>query len=46
MLATLAVHQRRTTLRMRTLAMTDELTGVPNRRDVLRRLEELLRRRR
>ena len=44
MLATLAVHQRRTTLRMRTLAMTDELTGVPNRRDVLRRLEETLQR--
>jgi diguanylate cyclase (GGDEF)-like protein len=44
MLATLAVHQRRTTLRMRVLAMTDELTGVPNRRDVLRRLEETLQR--
>jgi diguanylate cyclase (GGDEF)-like protein len=44
MLATLAIHQRRTTLRMRTLAMTDELTGVPNRRDVLRRLEEVLQR--
>jgi diguanylate cyclase (GGDEF)-like protein len=44
MLATLAIHQRRSTLRMRVLAMTDELTGVPNRRDVLRRLEELLRR--
>jgi diguanylate cyclase (GGDEF)-like protein len=42
MLATLAWHQRRTTVRMRELAMTDELTGVPNRRDVLRRLEELL----
>jgi diguanylate cyclase (GGDEF)-like protein len=42
MLATLAVYQRRTTQRMRTLAMTDELTGVPNRRDVLRRLEEVL----
>ncbi len=42
MLATLAIYQRRTTLRMRKLAMTDELTGVPNRRDVLRRLEELL----
>ena len=41
-LATLAVHQRRTTRRMRTLALTDELTGVPNRRDVLSRLEELL----
>jgi diguanylate cyclase (GGDEF)-like protein len=44
MLATLAIHQRRSTLRMRVLAMTDELTGVPNRRDVLRRLEELLQR--
>ena len=44
MLATLAIHQRRSTLRMRTLAMTDELTGVPNRRDVLRRLEEVLQR--
>jgi diguanylate cyclase (GGDEF)-like protein len=44
LLATLAIHQRRSTLRMRTLAMTDELTGVPNRRDVLRRLEELLQR--
>jgi diguanylate cyclase (GGDEF)-like protein len=44
MLATLAVYQRRTTMRMRTLAMTDELTGVPNRRDVLRRLEGLLQR--
>jgi diguanylate cyclase (GGDEF)-like protein len=42
MLATLAIHQRRTTLRMRTLAMTDELTGAPNRRAVLGRLEELL----
>ena len=36
LLATLAVHQWRTTHRMRTLAMTDELTGVPNRRAVLR----------
>jgi diguanylate cyclase (GGDEF)-like protein len=44
MLATLAIHQRRTTLRMRTLAMTDELTGAPNRRAVLGRLEELLQR--
>jgi diguanylate cyclase (GGDEF)-like protein len=44
LLATLAIHQRRTTLRMRTLAMTDELTGVPNRRAVLGRLEELLQR--
>ena len=42
LLATLAVHQRRTTRRMRILAMTDELTGAPNRRDVLTRLEEVL----
>ena len=42
LLATLAIHQRRSTLRMRKLALTDELTGVPNRRDVLNRLEELL----
>jgi diguanylate cyclase (GGDEF)-like protein len=42
LLATLAIHQRRTTLRMRKLALTDELTGVPNRRDVLNRLEALL----
>jgi diguanylate cyclase (GGDEF)-like protein len=42
LLATIAVHQRRSTLRMRKLALTDELTGVPNRRDVLNRLEELL----
>ena len=44
LLATIAVHQRRSTLRMRKLALTDELTGVPNRRDVLNRLEELLQR--
>jgi diguanylate cyclase (GGDEF)-like protein len=43
MLATLAIHQWRTTRRMRSLAMTDELTGVPNRRSVLKRLEPLLR---
>ena len=42
LLATLAVHQWRTTRRMRALAMTDELTGVPNRRAVLARLEPLL----
>lgn len=42
LLATLAIHQWRTTRRMRTLAMTDELTGVPNRRAVLSRLEPLL----
>jgi diguanylate cyclase (GGDEF)-like protein len=42
LLATFAIRQRRATLRMRNLALTDELTGVPNRRDVLNRLEELL----
>jgi diguanylate cyclase (GGDEF)-like protein len=35
LLATLAIHQRRSSLRMRQLAMTDELTEVPNRRAVL-----------
>jgi diguanylate cyclase (GGDEF)-like protein len=40
----LALHQRRSTLRMRALAMTDELTGVPNRRSVLALLAQLLRR--
>jgi diguanylate cyclase (GGDEF)-like protein len=44
LLATLALHQRRSTVRMRALAMTDELTGVPNRRAVLQRLEPLLNR--
>jgi diguanylate cyclase (GGDEF)-like protein len=44
LLAVLTVHQWRTTRRMRTLAMTDELTGVPNRRSVLARLEPLLQR--
>jgi diguanylate cyclase (GGDEF)-like protein len=42
-LALLAVHQRRHALRMKSLALTDELTGVPNRRSVLTRLEPLLR---
>jgi diguanylate cyclase (GGDEF)-like protein len=42
LLATLAVHQWRTTRRMHALAMTDELTGVPNRRAVIGRLEPLL----
>jgi diguanylate cyclase (GGDEF)-like protein len=40
----LAVHQRRSTLRLRALAMTDELTSVPNRRAVLGLLAQLLRR--
>lgn len=42
-LLVLALHQRRMSLRMRSLAMTDELTGVPNRRAVLGHLEEVLR---
>lgn len=42
LLATLAIHQWRSTHRMRKLAMTDELTGVPNRRAVLARLAPLL----
>jgi diguanylate cyclase (GGDEF)-like protein len=42
-LAMLAVHQRRNALRMRYLALTDELTNVPNRRSVLSRLDPLLR---
>jgi len=42
-LAMLAVHQRRNALRMKYLALTDELTNVPNRRSVLSRLDPLLR---
>jgi diguanylate cyclase (GGDEF)-like protein len=42
-LATLALHQRGSSVRMRRLAMTDELTGVPNRRAVLERLGTHLR---
>jgi len=42
-LATLAVHQRRNALRMKYLALTDELTTVPNRRSVLSRLDPLVR---
>jgi diguanylate cyclase (GGDEF)-like protein len=44
LLGTLAWYQRRGKQRMRTLAMTDELTNVPNRRAVLNRLEPLLQR--
>jgi diguanylate cyclase (GGDEF)-like protein len=44
LLTLLAVFQHRSTLRMHLLAMTDELTGVPNRRAVLSHLEPLLRR--
>ena len=42
LLATLAVHQWRSRRRMHRLAMTDELTSVPNRRAVLSRLGPLL----
>lgn len=42
LLATLVVRQRRNAARMHTLAMTDELTGVPNRRSALSRLDSLL----
>ena len=42
LLATLAIHQRRTTRRMRKLAHTDELTAAPNRRAVLGRLAATL----
>lgn len=42
-LATLAWRGRRTSQAMRTLAMTDELTGVPNRRQVLAQLDQFLR---
>ncbi len=42
LLVWLAVHQRRSTLRMRKLAHTDELTAAPNRRAVLGRLAATL----
>ena len=42
LLTMLAVFQHRSTLRMHILAMTDELTGVPNRRAVLGRLAPVL----
>jgi diguanylate cyclase (GGDEF)-like protein len=44
MLVWLAAHHRRSTLRLHALAMTDELTAVPNRRAVLALLAQLLRR--
>jgi diguanylate cyclase (GGDEF)-like protein len=42
LLTLLAVFQHRSRLRMHILAMTDELTGVPNRRAVLGKLTPLL----
>lgn len=45
LLGVMAWHQRRGKQSMHTLAMTDELTSVPNRRAVLTRLEAILRRR-
>ena len=42
LLAAWAVQQRRTSHRMRALALTDELTGLANRRNVLARLSQLL----
>ena len=41
-LAVLAVYQARTTREMRRLAMTDELTNLPNRRAVLTRFDPLV----
>ena len=42
LLAALAWRQRRTGQRMRALAMTDDLTGLPNRRQALAALESLI----
>ena len=44
LLGILVWHQRRGKQHMRVLAMTDELTGVPNRRSVLTKLDALLQR--
>lgn len=42
-LAALLLRHRRTSRHMEALAHTDELTGLPNRRDILNRLGNLLR---
>ncbi|MEW6703233.1 MAG: diguanylate cyclase [Pseudomonadota bacterium] len=42
LLMLLVLHQRKSTRAMQRLALTDELTGLPNRRDVLTRLQDLL----
>jgi diguanylate cyclase (GGDEF)-like protein len=42
LLGILAFHHNRNSKRMRTLALTDELTGVPNRRSVLSMLPAVL----
>lgn len=42
LLGTMVWYQRRGKQHMRNLAMTDELTGMPNRRSVLRQLDGLL----
>jgi diguanylate cyclase (GGDEF)-like protein len=44
LLTTLVLYQRRGARHMRALAMTDELTGAPNRRAVLAHLEAMLQR--
>jgi diguanylate cyclase (GGDEF)-like protein len=44
LLTTMVLRQRRGAKRMHALAMTDELTGVPNRRALLTHLEALIQR--
>jgi diguanylate cyclase (GGDEF)-like protein len=44
LLTTMVLRQRRDARRMHALAMTDELTGVPNRRALLTHLDALLQR--